>query len=112
LKRLKDNEKKQHSVRVHKHLSDCIVISPMDKSLLDLSPKKEEVIVDIATGQSALRGSHIFAPGIMAMTSGKINQPYYTLFRIRTEFGVHQFSLGGGQALPVCHPQQSTFCVV
>jgi len=73
LKRLKNNEKKQHSVRVHKHLSDCIVISPMDKSLLDLSPKKEEVIVDIATGQSALRGSHIFAPGIMAMAPGKIN---------------------------------------
>ncbi|XP_008186878.1 putative methyltransferase NSUN6 isoform X3 [Acyrthosiphon pisum] len=67
LKRLKNIEKKQHSVRVHKHLSDCIVISPMDKSLLDLSPKKEEVIVDIATGQSVLRGSHIFAPGIMAM---------------------------------------------
>lgn len=67
LKQLKNNEQKQHSVRVHKYLSDCIVISPMDKSLLDLSPKKEEVIVDIATGQSALRGAHIFAPGIMAM---------------------------------------------
>ncbi|XP_026812320.1 putative methyltransferase NSUN6 isoform X1 [Rhopalosiphum maidis] len=68
LKRLKNSKNKQHSVRVHKHLSDCIVISPMDKSLLDLSPKNEEVVVDIATGQSALRGSHIFAPGIMAMT--------------------------------------------
>jgi len=45
----------------------------MDKSLLDLSPKNEEVIVDIATGQSALRGAHIFAPGIMAMAPGKIN---------------------------------------
>ncbi|XP_015379373.1 PREDICTED: putative methyltransferase NSUN6 isoform X2 [Diuraphis noxia] len=65
--RLKNNEKNHHSVRVHNNLSDCIVISPMDKSLLDLSPKKEEVIVDIATGQSALRGAHIFAPGIMAM---------------------------------------------
>lgn len=67
LKQKKNNKKEQHSVRVHKHLSDCIVISPMDKSLLDLSHKNEEVIVDIATGQSALRGSHIFAPGIMAM---------------------------------------------
>jgi len=70
LKQLKNNEKKQHLVKVHTNLSDCIVISPMDKSLLDMSPKNEEVIVDIATGQSALRGSHIFAPGIMAMTSG------------------------------------------
>ncbi|KAL5234025.1 hypothetical protein ACI65C_001435 [Semiaphis heraclei] len=67
LKTPKNNEKKQHLVRVHNNLSDCIVISPIDKSLLDLSPKKEEVIVDIATGQSVLRGAHIFAPGIMAM---------------------------------------------
>jgi len=80
LKRLKNNEQKQHSVRVHKHLSDCIVISPMDKSLLDLSPKKEEVIVDIATGQSALRGAHIFAPGIMAMAPGTINYTICMLF--------------------------------
>lgn len=73
MKRLKNNKKEQHLVRVHKHLSDCIVISPMDKSLLDLSHKNEEVIVDIPTGQSALRGSHIFAPGIMAIAPGKIN---------------------------------------
>jgi predicted ribosome-associated RNA-binding protein Tma20 len=81
LKRLKNNKKKQHSIRVHKHLSDCIVISPIDKSLLDLSPKNEEVVVDIATGQSALRGSHIFAPGIMAMTPGKINYIICMLFK-------------------------------
>lgn len=73
MKRPKNNEKKEHLVRVHNNLSDCIVILPMDKSLLDLSPKKEEVIVDIATGQSALRGAHIFAPGIMAMAPGKKN---------------------------------------
>lgn len=59
-------------VRVHKHLSDCIVVSPMEKSLLDTSPKSEEVIVDIHTGQSALRGSHIFAPGVMGLTHGSI----------------------------------------
>ncbi|VVC44955.1 Hypothetical protein CINCED_3A014467 [Cinara cedri] len=41
----------------------------MDRSLLDLSPKHGEIIIDIATGQSALRGSNIFAPGIMGMTS-------------------------------------------
>jgi len=82
LKRLKNNDKKQHSVKLHKNLSDCIVISPIDKSLLDLSPKKEEVIVDIATGQSALRGSHIFAPGIMAMAPGKINYTICMLFNI------------------------------
>jgi len=84
LKQIKNDEKKQHSVRIHKHLSDCIVISPMDKSLLDLSPKKEEVIVDIATGQSALRGSHIFAPGIMAMAPGKINNTICILFNVIT----------------------------
>lgn len=74
MKQVKNNEKQQHSIRLHTHLCDCIVISPMDKSLLDLCPKKDEVIVDIATGQSVLRGSHIFAPGIMAMTPGKIFQ--------------------------------------
>jgi len=70
LKHFQNNEKTP-SVTVHKYLSDCLVISPMNKSLLDLSPKSEEVIVDIATGQSALRGSHIFAPGIMAMPFGE-----------------------------------------
>lgn len=59
-------------MKLYKNLSDCIVISPLDKSLLELNPKTEEVIVDILTGQSVLRGSHIFAPGVMAMTSGKI----------------------------------------
>lgn len=58
---------------MYKNLKDCIVISPMDTSLLELSPKTEEVIVDIYTGQSVLRGSHIFAPGIMAITPGKIS---------------------------------------
>lgn len=71
LKSLKNNEKKP-LVKVHKHLRDCVVVSPMDKSLLDLIPKSEEIIVDITTGQSVLRGSHIFAPGIMAMSSGNI----------------------------------------
>ncbi|XP_050536587.1 tRNA (cytosine(72)-C(5))-methyltransferase NSUN6 isoform X2 [Daktulosphaira vitifoliae] len=55
------------SVKVHKYLDDCIVISPIKKSLLDIHPKNEEIVVDIATGQSVLRGSHIFAPGVMAM---------------------------------------------
>lgn len=68
----KNNEKKP-SVKLYKNLNDCIVISSMDKSLLELSPKTEEVIVDIYTGQSVLRGSHIFAPGIMGMSSGKIS---------------------------------------
>lgn len=71
MKYYKNNEK-EPSVKVHRHLNDCIVISPMDKSLLDVSPKNKEVIVDIPTGQSVLRGSHVFAPGIMAMTFGKI----------------------------------------
>lgn len=52
----------------------------MNKSLLDISPKSEEVIVDIMTGQSALRGSHIFAPGIMAITPGKILTYFISLF--------------------------------
>lgn len=72
LKCLKGIEKKP-SVKLYKNLNDCIVISSMDKSLLELSPKSEEVIVDVYTGQSVLRGSHIYAPGIMAMTSGKIS---------------------------------------
>ncbi|XP_025406933.1 putative methyltransferase NSUN6 isoform X2 [Sipha flava] len=67
LKYFRNNENKP-SVKIHSQLNDCIEVSPIDNSLLDLSPKSEEVIIDIATGQSALRGSHIFAPGIMAMT--------------------------------------------
>lgn len=59
-------------VKTHSLLNDCIVVSPMDNSLLDINPRSKEVIIDIATGQSALRGSHIFAPGIMAMTPGKM----------------------------------------
>jgi len=43
----------------------------MNKSLMDLSPKSKEVIIDIVSGHSALRGSHVFAPGIMAMPFGK-----------------------------------------
>lgn len=57
---------------MHKNFNDCIVISPIDKSLLDMNPRKEEIIVDISTGRSVLRGSHIFAPGIMAMSSGNL----------------------------------------
>lgn len=68
---------KKPSVKVHKHFNDCIVISPMDKTLLDISPKTKEVIVDISTGQSVLRGSHVFAPGVMAMTFGKIIYFYF-----------------------------------
>lgn len=71
MEKFKNNGEKP-SIKVHTHLSDCIVVSPMDKSSLDLSPRIKEVIVDIFTGQSALRGSHIFAPGIMAMAPGKI----------------------------------------
>lgn len=59
-------------MRLHTNFNDCIVVSSIDKSLLDINPKNEEVIVDIITGQSVLRGSHIFAPGIMAMSSGKV----------------------------------------
>lgn len=66
------NIDKKPLVTIHKHVSDCIVISPLDKSLLDISPKNKEIIVDIFTGQSVLRGSHIFAPGIMAMPAGNI----------------------------------------
>lgn len=71
MKRLKNNENIP-LVKIHKNLKDCIVVSPMDKTLLDINVKNEEVIVDILTGQSVLRGSHIFAPGVMAMTPGKI----------------------------------------
>lgn len=71
MKHLKNIEKKP-TVKIHKNINDCIVVSPIDKSLLDINPREEEIIVDIFTGQSVLRGSHIFAPGVMAMSSGNV----------------------------------------
>ncbi|XP_050436209.1 tRNA (cytosine(72)-C(5))-methyltransferase NSUN6 [Adelges cooleyi] len=67
LKRVKCDEDKP-LIKIHKDLDDCIVISPLKQSLLDCNPKNEEIIVDIVTGQSVLRGSHVFAPGVMGMT--------------------------------------------
>lgn len=71
MKHFKNNEIKP-LVKLHYNMRDCVVVSPIDVSLLDINPKSEEVIVDISTGQSVLRGSHVFAPGIMAMSSGNI----------------------------------------
>lgn len=71
MKHFKNNEKKP-LVKLHYNMRDCVVVSPIDISLLDINPKSEEIIVDILTGQSVLRGSHVFAPGIMAMPSGNI----------------------------------------
>lgn len=79
MKHFENNENKP-LVKIHSQLNDCIVVSHIDTSLLDISPKSEEVIIDIATGQSALRGSHIFAPGIMAMTPGKIILFYVKIY--------------------------------
>lgn len=61
----------------------------MDKSLLDISPKTDEVIVDIQTGQAVLRGSHIFAPGIMAMTSGKVKHIFLLFIAVLTSKNIY-----------------------
>lgn len=37
----------------------------------DLGVREKEVIVDTCCAAAVLRGAHIFAPGVMGMTSGK-----------------------------------------
>lgn len=39
---------------------------------LDLERYPDEIIVDAICGAAVLRGSHIYAPGVMGMPNGKL----------------------------------------
>lgn len=61
---------KTPEIKVHPLIPDCIVISAWDVAELDLLPKNNEVIVDAVCGTSVLRGSNIYAKGVMGMLPG------------------------------------------
>ncbi|KAI4489670.1 hypothetical protein M0804_003852 [Polistes exclamans] len=53
------------------HLSDIITVHSWDESIkLDLLKRSKEVIVDAICGSAVLRGSHVFAPGILGIPHG------------------------------------------
>ncbi|KAK2585226.1 hypothetical protein KPH14_009929 [Odynerus spinipes] len=53
------------------HLSEVIIVHCWDKSIkLELLKHSNEVIVDATCGSAILRGSHVFAPGILGMPHG------------------------------------------
>ncbi|XP_015180964.1 PREDICTED: putative methyltransferase NSUN6 isoform X2 [Polistes dominula] len=53
------------------HLSEIITVHSWDESInLDLSKRSKEVIVDAICGSAVLRGSHVFAPGILGIPHG------------------------------------------
>ncbi|KAK7600733.1 hypothetical protein V9T40_009871 [Parthenolecanium corni] len=61
-------------IYAHDLIPECVVIGKISDDMLDLSLKKEEVIVDAGCGAAVLRGSNVYAPGVMGMLpSTKVN---------------------------------------
>ncbi|XP_017780642.1 PREDICTED: putative methyltransferase NSUN6 [Nicrophorus vespilloides] len=58
--------------RVYQHevLKDVVIVDNYDLKDLELTGRTNEIIVDVHCGAAVLRGAHIFAPGIIGMTSG------------------------------------------
>lgn len=68
-----DRNIKPPEVTVHEIIPECIVISKLNSTYLDFTPKINEIIVDSFCGAAVLRGSHVFAPGVMGvLPSNKI----------------------------------------
>lgn len=69
----KDAQKRGTDVpEVYQHniVKDCIVISPWKQDDIDFNPLFHEVVVDVKCGEAVLRGSDIFAPGVLGMPTG------------------------------------------
>lgn len=50
---------------------EVVAVDSWDMSVyLDLKKYPDEIIVDARCGAAVLRGSHVYAPGIMGMPSG------------------------------------------
>lgn len=56
-------------------MDEVIVLQHNESRTLNLENINNEVIVDTNCGAAILRGANIYAPGVMAMTSGKYNKP-------------------------------------
>lgn len=55
----------------HSVLNELILIHHKENVSLNTNDVEKEVIVDSECAASVLRGSHIYAPGVMAMMSGE-----------------------------------------
>lgn len=75
-------------IYAHHQIPECIVISRIDGGMLDLSRKEEEVVVDAICGAAVLRGSDVYAPGVLAMSPSMsiVSQVY------KSEFSNRHFS--------------------
>lgn len=57
--------------------TDCLVLEQWSKDV-SLENSENEVIVDPLCAAAVLRGAHVFAPGVMGLSTGKanwLNQP-------------------------------------
>lgn len=55
----------------HPILEEVIVIHHAVKTELNLENINKEIIVDTECASAVLRGANVYAPGVMAMMSGK-----------------------------------------
>lgn len=58
-------------MKAHDVVPECVIISKLNTANLDLTSKPNEIIVDPACGAAVLRGSHVFAPGVMGALPSK-----------------------------------------
>ncbi|KAG8230308.1 hypothetical protein J437_LFUL008500, partial [Ladona fulva] len=63
------NVTSEPDIAVHPSIPDLLVVGPIKTSINVSSPVKCEVIVDSVCGAAVLRGAHVFAPGVLGMSS-------------------------------------------
>ena len=62
---------------VHPVLKDTVIIGNYKRPIL--SNLEKEVIVDAICGAAILRGAHVYAPGVMGMSTGNVK---FTILKI------------------------------
>ncbi|XP_046837250.1 tRNA (cytosine(72)-C(5))-methyltransferase NSUN6 isoform X2 [Vespa crabro] len=68
---ISEYESRVPTITTFPHLSEIVTVHSWDESIkLDLSKHSKEVIVDAACGSAVLRGSHVYAPGILGIPNG------------------------------------------
>lgn len=61
-------------------IPEIIVVRSWDDSVeLDLEICEKQITVDAACAAAVLRGSHVFAPGVMSMPHGQFSQVSFFL---------------------------------
>ncbi|XP_060527902.1 tRNA (cytosine(72)-C(5))-methyltransferase NSUN6 isoform X2 [Cylas formicarius] len=58
------------NAELHSSIPDMIFIRHLDTTQLSLNKFRQEVVVDNDCGAAVLRGSHIYAPGVLGMVAG------------------------------------------